>query len=325
MPTDIESLSKFIVAGIEQTEGTESTTLKLYRTRNLSPGIYEGNTKKREYNGDDGRYQTTVTTGQHSKISFDCDFAGSGDINNIPAIDDLLRACGLNRAANPQGGYDYLIADSADVDSITVMFRRLVGRGDQASEKRYRRYPILAARGYVGIEWKAEEDPLFKFVDITGEYIRPVEESIPKIVFDYTDQADPLPIGTSNTPVAQIMGKDVCLHAMTISNYSGFEVSRTNAVNCDRTRLKPKPIEGSLTIKEPDWDKEFHIYEIAESHEKITRVSLLMEHGTSAGNTQRISCEEIQIHGVKDTDLSDGTLGKELSFTCLKKPVLTLF
>jgi len=324
MPVDIESFSKFIAAAVEDNEGVEQSPLKLYRTRNLSPDIYAGNTKKREYNGDDGRNQPTVMSGQHNKLSFDFDFAGSGDISKVPEIDDLLRIGGLNRVANSNGGWDYLIADSADVDSGTFMLRRLVGRGEEAGEKRYYRYPILGARGYLGIEWKVDEDPLFKLTDIMGQYIRPISEEITEIKLVYPNQADPLPIGNDNTPTAKIDGKDVCLNAMTISNYSGFDVNYTNNVNCNRTRLKPKAIDGTMTIKEPDWINEFHIYEMVESHQRIMRVPLLLEHGTKEGNKQRIESQQIQIHGVKDTDMPDGSLGKELSFTFLDKPILTL-
>lgn len=324
MPVDIDGFSKFLAAGVESAEGTPAPLLKLFRTRNLEPAIYEGDSKKREYDGDDGRKTPTVLGNSHNSLSFDMDFAGSGDAAVVPEIDALLRMCGMLRVDNDTAGFDYLIGGNADVPSGTLQVRRVVGNGANAGESRYYRYPTTGARGYFGIDIKAGEDPLFQFRNFMGNYVRPLDEQVATIDVEFTNQAAPAVVSNENTPIAILNNTDVCLHAFSISNYSGFEVQRVNAVGCSRTRLKPVSIDGSMTIKETDWTSEFHIYELVESHQAIQTVPFQLQHGTSAGNINTIEAGAMQIHGVKDVELSDGALGKELQFTILDKPVLTM-
>ena len=331
MAVQIDKFSKFLCAAVQAVEGTPATTLKLYRTLNLNPDIYAGDQKKRQYDGDSGRFTPTVTTNEQNKFSFDVPFAGSGAAATIPAIDDLLRIGGLSRVAAtaPEVGFDYLIGSSGDTDSGTLLMREVVGGVEANGDQRYYYYQTADARGYVGIECKVNEDPIFKLVDVTGSYIRPTSVLEPSVSLEYLDQQEAMPFGYTSVPQARLgdptvanTWHDVCLHSFSIGNYSGFTISKSNAVNCPRTVQQPTPIEGSFTIKQLDWTDEFNIYEAAESHNGYKTLPFQMTIGTVAGNTIKIDIEKLQITKVARTELDDGSMGVDISFICLANPVL---
>ncbi len=330
MSVDIHKLSPFLAGGIETVRGQMPATMVLFRTRDLSPDIYEGDQKQRTYDGDSGRFTPTVTGNPHNKFSFKTDYAGSGDVTKLPAIDHLLRMAGLSRAANPEAGFDYLISDAGDVDSGTLLMREKVEGHTSGGNARYYIYETNAVNGHVGIDLKVDEDPLFNF-ELMGNYKRPVDSQIPEVELVYVDQAQPEIFGDASVVKAQLgdpsdnnVFHDVCLHSFTIPNYSGFTAQRSNAVNCAGTSLKAIPIEGSMTIKMPDWTEEFHIYELGESHQGYVTVPFSLHQGTSAGNKVNIDISALQIKKPTRTTLDDDMLGIQLDFTCMAKPVLTI-
>lgn len=328
MRREIDTKAKFIAGAVETTEGVNPGDLILIRSRALSPTSYDGDTITREYDGDDGRSRPTVKTNEHSTFSFDVDFAGSGDAAVLPAVDAFLRMAGLSRVANATAGYDYLISDPADVESGTLMMRRKVGAGAAAGEVGYVNYESNGVRGYVGIQMNKGEDPLFQFRDMKGSYQRPIYGEEPTVALDYAAQTDPEIFQNGNTPVFQFgipdgaggfEMRDVCAHSFAVSNYSGLTITRSNAVNCPGTRVQTAIIEGTAQI---GWDDSF--FELVESHKGIVRVPLLITHGSSAGNILTVAGQELQIHDMSETDLDDGTLGMDLSFKFLDRPVLTI-
>lgn len=323
-----DAKSIFLAGAVETTEGTNPGTLTLIKTRGLDPTPYDGDTITREYDGDGGRNRPTVRVNEHTTFSFDVDFAGSGDPAIAPAVDQFLRMAGLSRVANATAGFDYLISDPADVESGTLLARETAGAGAAAGNTGYIPYEANGVRGYVGIQMNKDEDPLFQFRDMKGSYKRPeyVEEAT--IDMDYVDHTDPEPFSNNNTPTFQFgipdgsggyTMRDVCAHSFSASNYSGLSVTRSNAVNCAGSRVQTQPIEVSAQV---GWDDDFIM--LAESHQNIIRVPLLIQHGTSAGNTLTIRAQELQIHNWTRTALDDGTVGMDLTATFLDKPILTI-
>lgn len=328
MRREIDTRSKFLAGAVEATEGVNPNSLVLIRTRNLTVTPYDGETITREYDGDSGRNRPKVKVNEHTTFAFDVDFAGSGNPATIPAVDAFLRMAGLSRAPNATAGFDYLISDAADVDSGTLLMRRIAGAGAMAGKTSYVPYEANGVKGYVGISLSKGKDPLFQFKDMRGSYLRPVAGDANTVVLEYLDQTDPEVFQNGNTPIfrfgiPQAGGgfemRNLCAHSFSADNYSGFEVSRSNAVNCPGTRLQAKPIEFKAQI---GWDDSF--FELVESHKGIIRVPLLIQHGSSAGNTLSLVAQEIQISDMSETDLDDGTLGMDLGGTFLDKPVLTI-
>lgn len=332
MRLDIDTKSKFLAGGIETTEGQRAASMSLVRSRNLEVVPYEGNTVQREYAGTDGRYQPKIKTNRHTTASFDTDFAGAGDSAVIPGADAFLRMAGLSRvaadASDASKGYQYLISDAADVDSGSLLMNRKAGR--TAGGVRYMRYEMLGVRGYVGLTMKKGQDPLFQFRDFKGSYIRPVQaEEADEIVIEYNAQEYPEVFENGNVPLFQfgipnaaaangVEMRDICLHEFDVPNYSGFTVSRVNAINCARTRQSGVPIDFTAQI---GYDDSF--WELVESHKNIITVPFAMRHGTSNGNMLSIEAQQIQIHDLKEVDI-EGEVGMSLSGTFLDKPVLTI-
>lgn len=322
----IDSKSKFLAGAIETNEGVNPGALTLIRTSNLEFPTYEGDTRRREYDGDDGRNNPTVTSNAHTVFSFDADFSGSGDPATLPSLDAFLRMAGLSRIANATAGFDYLISDTADIDSGTLMGRRKSGR--TAGGVGYVKYESTGVRGYVGISMQKGSDPVFQFRDMKGSYIRPLSvEEVSEIALSFNAQEYPEIFENGNVPefkfgIPNGAGgfelRDVCLHEFVVSNYSGVSIARSNAVNCAGTRATATPIDFTAKI---GWDDSF--FELVESHQQIITVPFQMMHGTSAGNQLSIKSGSVQIHGLKEVDI-DGELGMDLSGTFLDRPVLTI-
>ena len=328
MRRTIDVNSKFLAGAVETTEGVNPGTLALIRTSNLDPVPYEGDTRRRTYNGDDGRNNPTVKSNRHNSVSFDTDFSGSGDPATVPAIDAFLRMAGLSRTANDTAGYDYLISDPADVSSGTILVRRKAGR--TAGGVGYMKYESTGVRGYVGIIMQNGNDPMFQFRDMKGSYYRPIHtEEAAELELVYNAQEYPEIFENGNVPKFQFgipdsaapdgfEMRDVCLEEFNCSNYSGLTVNRTNRVNCPGTKVQAAPIDFTAKV---GYDDSF--WELVESHQNIITVPFSMMHGTSAGNQLSINSSHVQIHDIKETDL-DGELGMDLSCTFLDRPVLTI-
>ncbi|MEZ5537641.1 MAG: hypothetical protein R3F02_18730 [Thiolinea sp.] len=322
----IDSKAKFIAGAVEATEGTNPGTLAQLRTRNLEVTSYDGDSRRREYDGDDGRNNPTVKPNRHTSFSFDADFAGSGDPTVISALDEYLRMAGLARAPNATAGFDYLISDPADVSSGTLMVRRKSGR--DGANFGYVNYESNGVRGYVGIVMAKGDDPMFQFRDMKGSYIRPAYTAEnAEIVFAPDNQEYPEIFENGNVPefkfgipdgVGGFELRDVCLHECSIGNYSGLNASWRNAVNCAGSRVTATPIDFTAKI---GWDDSF--FELVESHQGIITIPFQMMHGTSAGNQLSIKSAKVQVHDLKETDI-DGELGMDLSCTFLDRPVLTI-
>lgn len=334
----INSKSKFLAGAVEAVEGVNPGALSLLRTSNLEILAYEGDTRRREYDGDDGRDSPTVKSNIHTSFSFDADFSGSGDPAVIPAVDDFLRMAGLSRAPNPVAGFDYLIGDPSDMDSGTLLGRRKAGEGDTGGVD-YVNYESNGVRGYVGLAMQKGNDPVFQFRDMKGSYIRPLTiEELAEINIVFDAQEYPEVFEDGNVPEFsfgvrpdEIVGwyswlfryrsyesREVCLHEFMAPNYSGVTVSRSNAINCGGTIAQAVPIDFTAKI---GWDDSF--FELVESHKRVITTGLSMTHGTSAGNQLSIKSDFIQIHDLKEVDI-DGEMGMDISGTFLDRPILTI-
>ena len=335
----ISSKSKFLAGAVETVEGVNPGTLNLIRTSNLEMMAYEGNTRRREYDGDDGRKQPTVKSNIHSSFSFDTDFSGSGDPTVIPAVGAFLQMAGLSRVANATAGYDFLISDPSDVDTGTLLGRRKAGRGTTGIN--YVNYESSGVRGYVGILLQKGSDPVFQFRDMKGSYIRPITaEELTEIDMVYNAQEYPEVFEHGNVPEfgftipteVEIVGmyswlyryrgatelREVCLHEFAAPNYSGLTTSYRNAINCGGSASAAVPIDFTAKI---GWDDSF--FELVESHKQVITTGLSMTHGTSAGNQLSITSSEMQIHDLKEVDI-DGEMGMDISGTFLDRPILTI-
>ena len=336
----INSKSKFLAGAVEVVEGVNPGALSLIRTSNLEMLAYEGDTRRREYDGDDGRDSPTVKSNIHSAFSFDTDFSGSGDPAVIPSVGAFLQMAGLSRVPNAVSGFDYLIGDPSDMDSGTLLGRRKAGLGDTGGVN-YVNYESNGVRGYVGISLQKGNDPLFQFRDMKGSYIRPLtQEELAEIDIVFDAQEYPEVFEDGNVPEfgfnmrveVPIVGwhswlfryqggyelREVCLHEFMAPNYSGVTVSRSNAINCGGTISQAVPIDFTAKI---GWDDSF--FELVESHKNIITTGLSMQHGTSAGNQLSIKSDFIQIHDLKEVDI-DGEMGMDISGTFLDRPVLTI-
>ena len=337
MSADISKFGKFIRVALENENGVASE-FQLIRTRNLSAETMSGDSKKREYDGGDGRANPTVMSNLHSNLSFDVDFAGSGESGAKPGISHLLQIAGLLEedigVGVPEGDQNYGVfqyrpSSARQTPTGAIIFSRKHSSKTADGKARYNQYKSKGCRAKVGISWKVGEDPLFQFSDFIGDYERPITEVLEEIAMVYSHQTDPLPISYDSVQIAKIgdlhdssKKHSLCLHEFNISNFSGLDITRQDIPNCSSTSSSEVAIEGTVKIKMPDFDDDYNPYELVESHEKINKVPLELELGKVAGNIINLSSSGVQFHTLKEVELSDNTMGLDLSFTALALPTL---
>ncbi len=218
-----------------------------------------------------GAFQQLVT-GQRVKVSLEMEAAGFGTLG--PAIptagyDALLRGCGLARVLTAGTRVDYTPISSG-FESLTCYFYQ-----DGTLHK------LLGARGTVGLTFKRNEIPVYKF-EYTGLYGGISDTAVPTPTL--TAYQQPLACNLANTNLTQFLGVDaagICLESFEFNLNN--EIKYRNLVNCaeavlivDRNPTGTAEIEA-VTLAARD------IYTLVRN---VTQSQVRLQHGPSANRVQ---------------------------------------
>lgn len=311
---DIQHADKRIYPKLEVTYGVDSVpdATNLVRTRGVTFKNYEGDKQAQAYDGDGGRFRSSVNTSPHSSMSFDMDFAGSGVVDTAPLYAEILQACGVNVTENV--GVDVTMTPSTDpiTDSLSMYFVRNEGAGMGLAQS-------LGMRGELGLAIQRGEVPIWQVKKLLGTYIQPAYNGTPLAVGTPANQLKGIPVTNLNTPVATLDGIASCLESFTLDNV-GHQVNFVNMPNCKEAKSQPVPITGSITIKDEGYNTTNWVAK-AESHAAITEIPLVIQHGTAVGNIMTLTCSALQITDIDETEL-DGLKAWNMSLAMLAVPTI---
>lgn len=309
--SDIQHADKRIYPKAEITYGTDSvpTAAERVRTRGVTFKNYDGAKQKQEYDGDAGRYATSINTAPHSSMSFDMDFAGSGTIDIAPNYKDILAACGITVTENVGADVTFATTETPIEDSLSMYFVRNEGAGMGLAKS-------LGMRGELGLMIKRGEVPMWQVKKMLGSYITPAYVAA-ALAGSPSPQLYGIPSTNLNTPIATLDAIDVCLESFTLDNF-GHTVEYFNAPNCEEAKSQPVQMTGSMTVKDEGYNTR-NFVTLAESHAGITQVPISIGHGVTSGNILTFGCTDLQITDIDETELN-GLKAWNLSFALLAAP-----
>lgn len=312
--SDIQFADKRIYAKIEVTEGTDSvpTASEIIRTRGVTFKNYDGAKQQQEYDGDGGRFRSSVATEPHSSMSFDIDFAGSGTIDTAPHYKDILLACGVGVVENAATNVTMTPSTDPISDSISTYFVRNEGAGMGLAKS-------LGMKGELGLSFSRGQVPIWQVNRMLGSYVQPAYNGTPLASGTPANQLKGIPITNTNTPTATLDGETICLEGFTLDNV-GHQVSYVNAPNCIGVKSQPIPITGSITIKDEGYNTKNWIT-AAESHAAVTEIALVVQHGTVSGNILTLTGSSVQITDIDEAEYN-GLKGWNISLAFLAVPTI---
>lgn len=312
--SDIQFADKRIYPKQEVTAGVDSvpTAADIVRTRGVTFKNYEGSKQEQPYDGDGGRFRSSVNTAPHSSLTFDIDFAGSGTLDVAPNYADILLACGIDVTVNALVSTVFTPNAGPITDSLSMYFVRNEGAGMGLAKS-------LGMRGEIGLAIKRGEVPMWQIKKMLGSYIQPAYDAA-ALAGTPANQLKGIPVTNLNTPVATLDSAAVCLESFSLDNF-GHQVEFFNAPNCKETKSQPIPITASMTIKDEGYNTKNWLA-VAESHAGVTEVPLQIVHGTAGGNILTLDGSAVQITDVSETEIS-GLKGWDLSLTLMAMPVIT--
>ena len=312
--SDIQFADKRIYPKLEVTYGVDivPTATEIVRTRGVTFKNYDGNKQQQAYDGDGGRFRSSVNVAPHSSMTFDMDFAGSGTLDIAPNYKDILLACGMSVVENVATDVVMTPLTTAITDSMSVYFVRGEDTGMGLAKS-------LGMRGELGLEIKKGEVPIWKINKLLGSYIQPAYDASP-LVGTPDPQLKGIPVTTLNTPTVTLDAETVCLESFTLDNV-GHQVEFFNAPNCKETKSQPVPMTASMTIKDEGYNIKNWIA-AAESHAGTTEIPMQIVHGTTAGNILTFDASAVQIMDIDETELS-GLKAWNLTLNIMALPVIT--
>lgn len=280
---------KVLLAKLETTYGTDAAPAGgdaiLATDVRMSP--MQGQDLDREIDTPHGGPTGTIPVDLHDTISFKVEMAGSGVAGTAPRWGRLLRACGCaETAAAASVTYNRVFAD---FESVTLHLN--IGGT---------LYAMVGARGTAAFDVSASGIPYIEF-EFTALYVAPADVAIPTP--DFSGIPDPLAASNANTPVFTIDGTSLVMRSFKLSVANRIEpqflIGQEEIVldgheNAIEARVRAVPIA------------EFDPFSQANAQAKL---SVALEHGTTAGNIVSIVCPRAQMQ--RPEGLEDGQGRKE--------------
>ena len=296
-----DTRNRFLLAKTESTYGTSSapagTDALLVSDLEIEP--LKLNTEERQLlRGYPGNFLEVVTKKMVS-IKFKFEFAGSGTRGTAPKYSPIMKACGFSEAIVANTSVTYspvnLISTTGSVSSCTLDFRN-----DGL------KHLCTGVRGTVAADMKVDGIPQFT-AEMTAIYNSPSDTTLPTVTF--SNQADPLPVNSDNTPTVSVFGYSALLSDFSVD--IGNEVDfRQLAGGSKQVKLPGRKPKGDLTIEAPTIAaKDFFTLAAAQ-----TLGSISIVHGTTAGNIVTVAVPYASL-GEPSYDDMDGVQMLKLPFS----------
>lgn len=292
--------SRFVLAKIEATYDTDSTptNANTMLTTGLSIVPYGGATVSRDLDKPDLGASEVINVNPQVSLSFGVELAGSGAAGTPPAVDAVLRACGLTPTVATGTSVTYNPV-SASFESVTCYFYLDAG---------VQRHVATGVRGNMGLTLQTGAIPLFNFDNLIGTYTTPT--TVGAVTPDYTSFEDPVAVTYTNTGTVTLDSYAGCLQSFQCT--LGNNVVRVNRPNCRQTEITDRSVSGTIVISAPSLATK-NFFTKLESHAGTSTVPIVIEHGTVAGNIVRVELDTAQLTNLTEVDL-DGTEGYSFDF-----------
>lgn len=237
-----------------------------------------------------------LQAGKHAVLDFEIALAPSGAAGVVPQYDDILCTCGREKT---------IVADtSAAYSPIDANFKTMTFYWYMDGSL----HKILGAMGSSDLTFDRNNLPILK-ASYVGLYQPVTQEDLPTA--DFSSVIDPIPVGAITTPEFKLYGINTRLEKLEIKD--GSDIKYRNVVGGEYVIQTDRQMSGSIVFEAPAitetnwWDK------IVENNETG---SLLLKHGTTAGNIIEISQPCIQLSNLKYGD-SDGVVTLEADISII--------
>lgn len=224
----------------------------------------------RPYKGNSGK----LTAGEHRKVSFEVELAGSGTAGTAPAWGPVLVGCGF--AETVTAGTDVRYEPVSEGEPVLTIHCWVDGT----------LYKMEDARGTVSFELNPKSIPVMKF-EYLGTYAAPTEGAMPTDA-DYSAFEQPLVVGKRNTPTLEIFGYAGCTSAFSVD--MAAQIAWRELINCAGTASPDRQPTGNITMELPKvTDKDW-----AEIVRRSDTGLLSIVHGITPGNIVELQMPAIQ-------------------------------
>lgn len=272
-----KSMKKMLLlAKVETTSGTDAApdaATNAIMCRAITPELIAGDQVSRDlirpYKGNSGK----LMAGEHRRMQFEVELAGSGAAGTAPAWGVLLRACGFAET----------ITASTDVtyDPVSGGEPTLTLWGFLDGIK----FVMLGCKGNVSFQLNAKGIPVMQF-EFIGAYSAATDASMPTGV-DYSAFQQPLTVGKVNTPTFSFHSVTACASAYSIA--WGNTLAWRELINCAGAHSADRAPTGSVTMELPSI--------ATKNWAEVVRTGATgtanIVHGTAAGNIVELQAPNI--------------------------------
>ncbi|UAA39406.1 hypothetical protein KIH87_03345 [Paraneptunicella aestuarii] len=296
--------SKTLLAKLEASYGVDPLPIGTdgIQTKNLQVSPYIGDTISRDLDRETLGAQEQININPHVEVTFEVELAGSGTAGNAPAYSSLLKACGFEETVNAGVDVSYQPV-STNFPSVTLYY---LHRNDAGG---FQQQTITGCRGSVSITVDLAGIPVLQF-RFLGFYQAPSD--VADITVDNSDFVDPVYVSYDNTSLT--IGAYTA-KASAFSIDMANELSMRNVTGARYVNLFDRAPSGQTTVDAPALSaKDF--YSLVESHNGVSKESVVLTHGTLAGNIVEISAPQVQFNSITHAD-SSGELAYQLGMLFL--------
>ena len=268
---------KIILAKVETTYGTDAAptgAANAILARNIELTPLAADTVERDNPRPElGAYQK-IHVGEHVKISFEVEMAGSGAAGTAPAYGPLMRACGLAETVTATTDTQYdPVSQNEESASIYMHFDGQL-------------HKLIGARGSWGFKINKKGIPYWAF-ELTGMWADPASVNDPTP--DFTAFKQPLHISNANTPTASLHGHNLVLSSLEVS--ANNSVVHRDLVGLEEVAILDRSVGGSIVFEAPN----LSVWNAFTTAKANALGALQLVHGTTAGNIVQHDAPAVQI------------------------------
>ena len=272
-----KSMKKMLLlAKVETTPGTDPTptpAVNAILCRAITPELIAGDQVSRDlirpYKGNAGK----LMAGEHRRIQFEVELAGSGTAGTAPAWGPLLLACGF--AETVTVGTDVTYDPVSGGEPTLTLYGFLDGI----------KFVMSGCKGNVSFQLNAKGIPVMQY-EFIGTYSAATDVTMPTGV-NYSAFQQPLTVGKVNTPTLSFHSVTACVSAYSIA--WGNTLAWRELINCAGAHSADRAPTGSITMELPSI--------ASKNWAEVVRTGATgaanVVHGTTAGNIVELQASNI--------------------------------
>ena len=268
--------SKTLLAKIETTYGTDPTPTgadNAILATNVSFAPMEGQDVSRNLERPYFGASPMIPVGLYSTLTFDVEYAASGDAGTAPAWGPLIRACGAAETIVADTSVEYTpITD--DPESISIYFAIDTVR-----------HVMVGTRDTFVLTVNAQGIPVLRFT-MTGLFAVPSTQA--KVTADFSAFLSPKVATKANTPTFTIGGTNFILRSYEFN--LGNDVQPRLLIGYEGIHITDRA-ESLTTTVEAVALATYNPFSVAQNQ---TPQAIILTHGTAAGNVITMTIDQAQ-------------------------------